>query len=205
MRITQLPVWALPLLFGAICWPDSPAKWQEKAPMNSDEVTLGTLGGIDTPFKVEAYLQAAKALQAMRKEKAAKTLLSLAEKDNEGKVSILCRLLFRPKKGTKFRDPGLGGMMCIGGTKTEDWPAAPLAIQEGVPFLIAIGFKFGGERGNSVKDVTHCIEICDWVDTTFGQITPQMQQEALANLMRSRKWQQPLLPSEKAFLRDQLK
>jgi hypothetical protein len=177
---------------------------QEEIPVE-DEGYIKLITADRIPFKVELYLRIASKLQQLGKEKACKTLLRLAVNDYQGKVSCLCRMLFRPKKKCdECLDPHLGAMSFLDDTLEGDWPVAPLEMQNGVPFFVVFGFNVGGTICNSVKDVKCCIQNRDWSDTRFDLITKEDQQKALADLLASKKWKKQLSKRARDFLSAQI-
>src|SRR5437588_8632613 len=68
-----------------------------------DTIDLKDCPAFDKPFKVAPYVVAAAKLQTLGKEKACKKMAELAQRDDEGQVAILCRMLFRKKASVSFR------------------------------------------------------------------------------------------------------
>jgi hypothetical protein len=161
------------------------------------------------PFKAAPFVRAAALLQKMGREVASNVLVNLAVKDVEQNVEIersiiLCRMLFRSKKGSAFRPPTIGLPRYFGGSDAKDWPLEPIEIVDGVPFMIATGHLIAGYREKPDTYVKYCIEEADWSDTQFAPVTAEVQQKALAKLLASPKWKRPLTVNERAFLESQI-
>src|SRR6516164_1846470 len=114
------PLFLLGLLFLASlplagCSPPpigAPRKIQSPADKEAkiDEASIDgiNLVSIGDRFRIKPYLQAAALLQNLGKEKACKRLAELAENGGDGKVEILCRMLFSKKPRSSLRPPSLG-------------------------------------------------------------------------------------------------
>lgn len=125
----------------------------------ADEPAAGEIGVADLlmlpndpyAYKVDEYLDAARSLQALGKGKACALLKELAAKELFAKngwpflrTVTLCRMLFRAKPKGTFRRAGIGAWGFVGKRDSDDWPLEPIAIVDGVPFLVADGAMLGG-------------------------------------------------------------
>jgi hypothetical protein len=108
-------------------------------------------------FNPILFLRTANYLISSGKEEAIKYLksylvLSSGEQDSgfsdfkdHERVILLLRLLFNPKSGSTFRQPMLGAPSFFSARLNENkWERLPLAIQDGIPFLIVNGYALGG-------------------------------------------------------------
>jgi hypothetical protein len=157
-------------------------------------------------FKVAPYVRAAALLQEMDKEKACEQLMKLAKKDDEdGQVTLLCRLLFSKRENKPFRAPLLGGPIFIGGTSETDWPLLPIEILDDVPFFVIEGYNVGGYPEPSHLYLKYCLENCEWSKTRFGRVDDKTIDKALKKLLASKKWRRPLTDYEREHLISQTK
>jgi hypothetical protein len=181
----------------------SSAQAQQKKEGNI--IDLKDLAAVGKPFKVAPYLRAAAVLQKMGKEQARKQLESLAEKDDAGRIAILCRMLFANKPDSTFRPPRLGDPVCLGGSGPADWPLLPIEIVDGVPFFVVRSYRLGGEPESSLHYLNYCIQNCAWSNTRFDLVSDEALTKALNKLLASPKWKRPLTEPERQFLSSQIK
>jgi hypothetical protein len=160
-------------------------------------------------YRVDPYIKAAAALQAMGKEKACKWLTELARQEQKKypahRVIVLCRMLFTAKPDGKFRRPYVGAADFLGGTDYGDWPLEPIEVVDGVPFLITQGYELGGFPEPPTSYLAHCLDRCDWGSVKYTTKTPDEKGKALKKLISSRKWKKALTDEEKDFLTRQIK
>jgi hypothetical protein len=150
-------------------------------------IDLLALPAKSVDYKVDPYLRVAESLQKMGEVKACKRLQELAARDEwpYTRTVILCRMLFKAKKGAGFRRAEVGGPFLVGGTNITDWPLEPIALVEGIPFLIAEGYILGGEAERPSDYLDYCIEKCDWSVFEFRPVLREKQREALRKLLSS--------------------
>jgi len=89
-----------------------------------------------TPYKVDDYIHAAVALQAMGREAVCQALLASA-KTNAGfdtRYYVLCRMLFTNRGTNEFQPPYSGHFAYMLGTES-DWPLHPIALIDGMESL----------------------------------------------------------------------
>jgi hypothetical protein len=154
-------------------------------------------------YNVEPYLQAAMSLQAQGKDTALQRLKAVARRDQSGHGAIvLCRMLFTPKAGSDFRRPMIGLPARLGAT---DWPLEPIAIVDGVPFMITRGYLVGGLPEPGILYVQYCETNCDWSSFRYTVKTQAEKEAALAKLISAPEWKTPLNKYEKEFLAAQIR
>jgi hypothetical protein len=124
---------------------------------------------------------------------------------NSDRVIVLCRMLFTSRAGSTFRRPGIGGAQFLGCTGYADWPLEPIEIVHNVPFLMVRGYILAGEAEPASRYLDYCLANCDWTATRYTPKTPQQLEEALHELLTSKKWKHPLKKDETAFLSSQIK
>jgi hypothetical protein len=96
----------------------------------------------------------------LRKRGKEKSLAALREYlldggDND-KVLVICRLLFVNPKGWEF--PILGAPVPeINEDASKTFPLFPVAISEGVPFLLVEGYTLNGKA----EPATECLKLCE--------------------------------------------
>lgn len=166
-------------------------------------------------FKAGPYLVAAAQLQAMGKEKAVATLREYAKvrdrndsmkvRNDSMKVIPLCRMLFVAKPKGDFRPPGLGIQFLGGGSWPSDWPLLPFELVDGIPFHITFGnFGTGAGPEHGREYLDYCVQNCDWNTEAFKPKTAEEIRKALAKLLASPKWREPLSEREKNWLKSQI-
>ncbi len=174
-------------------------------------------------FRSQHYLDLAAGLQALPQAEAENLLRtwSTNEKFEYGTI-ILCRMLFVDKDGGPMkRAPYLGlfietsktrpyeDMYGIGSTNGYDWPDFPVAMLNGIPFLIEADYEgpitgtwFGPEGPPPLAPmyVKYCLTEGRWTQQRFTAEDPAARQLALAALLQSPKWKRPLLENEIQYL-----
>lgn len=165
-------------------------------------------------YKVGPYLAAAAQLQAVGKEKAVALLAALADKEEwpeQRRTILLCRMLFVAKPGGQFRRPAIGAPVFIGEIDRKsapeidnDWPREPIELVDGVPFLVIHGYTLGGYPEPPGEYLDYCVRNCDWNTEVFTPKTAEEKQKALAKLLASPRWKQPLSEEAKKALSSQI-
>src|SRR5262249_46829341 len=121
------------------------------------------------------------------------------------RVIVLCRMLFTARPGSEFRRPRLGvssfGRFGFPG-QTEDWLLEPIALVDGVPFLIVNGYQVAGLQEPGPAYLHYCFAECDWSDYRFR---PKSQADKAQALETIRKRSGTLSGWEMDFLTDQIK
>ena len=186
----------------------------------ADEPAAGEIGVADLlmlpndpyAYKVDEYLDAARSLQALGKGKACALLKELAAKELFAKngwpflrTVTLCRMLFRAKPKGTFRRAGIGAWGFVGKRDSDDWPLEPIAIVDGVPFLVADGAMLGGLPKAPTSYVQYCVEECDWNDFKFKAKTKDEKKKALDSLLSSPQLKGQLEDGNQEFLEAQIK
>jgi len=163
-------------------------------------------GDDDAPFKIRPCLEIAVALQAMPHTAAALQLQKWAASGKyETQVVILCRMLFESKAGVVPIERWLMKPICLGDTKESDWPDAPLAYVDGIPFSIAhTFFHMGAPSLNSSDCVNYCLTSEQWTSRQFRVASVEDMQKALAKLIKSPTWKSPLDKEDIEFLTAQI-
>ena len=164
-------------------------------------------------YKVDEYLEAARSLQALGKERACALLKELAAKEQLPKdygwpflrTVTLCRMLFRAKPKGSFRRARIGAWVFVGKWDSDDWPLEPIAIVDGVPFLVTGGAMLGGQPEPPTSYVQYCIEECDWNDFRYKAKTKDEKRKALDSLLSSPQLKDKLEDGDKEFLEAQIK
>jgi len=104
-------------------------------------------------------------LRHLGKDKVMSVLTNLVEQadqngfDDEGKVFMLCRLLFVNTSGWKI--PGLGAPQppVNFDVATNEFPFFPLALSDGVPFFLLNGYQGGGRPEPPDECVAACRDL----------------------------------------------
>lgn len=165
-------------------------------------------------YRVDPYIRAAVALQSLDRAAAISRLRGMAQhRHSPLSVIILCRMLFRRRRGSDyaFRSPAIGVPAFIRGTE-DDWPLWPIELVEGVPFMIVWGYTIGGLPESDESYLHYCEVNCDWTDVKYSLKTIQQKRDALGKLISSDKWkhavaaERPERPTNsKEFLARQIK
>jgi hypothetical protein len=209
------------LTLGKLACGTVPATAAAPPSVREEEITLAGLPGtgFDGPYRVDPYLRVAAQLQSLGPERGSRRLLQLAhdtgnaQKDRfnrEDSIYVLCRMLFTAKLGKVFRHPWIGRPGFVGkdsgiSTRIEDWPLQPIELVDGIPFLIVMGYVFGGVPEWPWEYVTDCIRHCRWRSVRFGPRSVAEKQRALRRFLADRRWKGGLNESERRFLADQLR
>ena len=160
--------------------------------------------GIDS-YKIRPYLKVAKYLQGLGEEEALRKLRAWSASDENGdKVIILCRMLFKSKAGRNFRRPSIGAAFFSGGTNYQDWPLEPIAIHEGVPFLIVSGYALAGYAEPAERYLEYCVQNCEWSDRKYRLQSHKELEGKLESFIKSSMWKRALTEREIGFLRSQI-
>ena len=200
------------MVLAAALLPSLPAA--EPAPDDGKKSPLLSLPG-SRAFKSDPYLHAAANLQMLGEEKAIAVLTALAtqETPKEGRRTILlCRMLFdRAKPVRESRPPRLGLPSFVGKIEAKDWraewrdwPRMPIDLVDGVPFLVVDGYLISGQEERSDQYLDYCIRNCEWTDEVFEPKTAEEKRKALAKLVASPRWKQPLSDEAKKVLASQI-
>ena len=177
------------------------SNWDRKGPIPASVYTWN-LGG---------FIPAAMSLQAMGPEAGSQALLRAASQitetnsfDDNVKVVVLCRMLFKFKAGEAYQYPSLGERVFFGDTAIEDWPLEPIELVDGYPFWIVQGFRFEGWMSPATVYVTYCRTNCEWNTFKYRPLSVQEKRAALAKLLDSEKWKHPLSEKERWVLSSQI-
>jgi|SRR5580658_5979929 hypothetical protein len=143
-------------------------------------------------YKVDEYIRSAVALQSLDREAAIKRLHALAQDiESQGSVIILCRMLFTRRPGSGFRPPFIVKPMFLGETTDADWPLWPIALIDGIPFLVVVDNPdaiIGGLPESDEMYLRYCEADCDWSNTRYTPKTEQQKRGAMERLLASGKW-----------------
>lgn len=158
-------------------------------------------------FKADPYIEAAGKLRAAGKDRAVEILRAAAKDPKQGEytVIVLCRMLFAAKPKNQFRAPSLGQPSFAGCADAKDWPLEPIEIIDGVPFVVVWGYSLAGLPESERQYLAYCLEECDWGTAEFKPKTAEEKKKALAKLLASPKWKEPLPDFYKDFLSAQVK
>jgi len=179
-------------------------------------------------FRGLYYLELAEALQAMPRAESESQLKAWAESGNyEREVVILCVMLFINQDGgplkRAFRLNFFGFSHAavsitngygLGATKAEDWPDWPLAMVDGVPFLLAANFAapYSGPWVHQTEPppplalnyLKYCVAEGHWTTHTYSTVNMAVRQQALDKLLKSPVWKRNLREGEIKYLNYQI-
>ena len=159
-----------------------------------------------TPYRVDAYIEAAGRLQAMGEKAACERLLIMGAQDDADydKIAVLCKMLFAKRPGSEFIRPSMGGAVFIGGTHYSDWPLEPIEIIDGVPFIIVRGYSVFGASELPFMYVRYCMTNCNWSSIRFEPKSEEQKKKAMLKLIASPKWQLPLEQEDRDYFNLQI-
>ena len=154
-------------------------------------------------YQVDSFIREAVDLQALGQTAALEKLQAMARGETADQVFILCRMLFTNRPGSDFRGPGLGQADFPDATFKSDWPLEPIALVDGVPFLLVQGYTVNGVSESGAEYLDYCEAHCVWSDYKYTVKTKHEEQTALSTLLASPKWGGP--PHfGRGFLADQI-
>jgi hypothetical protein len=157
-------------------------------------------------YRVDPYIAAAAKLREVGKDRAAAILLELAGgRECANAAIVLSRMLFVARPKSEFRRPLLGLPCCVGGTSAGDWPLEPMAVVDGVPFLVVRGYNLFGSAEAPLRYVRYCIRECDWGNADLKPKSAVEKRKALEKLLASPVWKKPLSNADREFLANQIK
>ena len=188
---------------------------QDQTPTRKKPVSLPILE--QRQFGPHDLARSANALIALGEEKAVKELESRITDWGRGKgyctnerIGWLCRLLFDPRPVTKSADPGptpggrprttkvgsrpirrpLFGALTLPykSMPLSRWPKYPLAIQDGVAFVLSEGYMLGGMPEHPGQYIAHCRKHGTFRRTPFTIPDRPTASRALEKLLRSPRW-----------------
>jgi hypothetical protein len=123
-----------------------------------DHVILGAMPPVlgDT-YRCTDVVSVVNKLRKQGKEKSLATLRGyLANGGDNARVLLICRLLFVNPDG--WDRPILGETMpFIGKDDAKAFPLFPIALSDGVPFLLVRGYQLNGRPESAIK----CLNLCD--------------------------------------------
>jgi hypothetical protein len=156
-------------------------------------------------YKVAPYLDTAARLQEMGRESACEALTRASQSQlDDFQVIVLCRMLFTPRDGAEFRRPSIGNPSLLGKSSSNAWPLEPIALIDGVPFLITQGYLLNGFPEPSSKYLRYCMSSCEWNPHSFHVPPAATLREALDKLLASPAWKRPLTKQERSFFEAQI-
>jgi hypothetical protein len=187
-------------------------------------------------FRPEAYLEAAAALQALPQARAIEVLREWAGSDYyqpdatlpvdlerqrkyaqtelyERQVIALCRMLFEAPPGKNFRAPFMAQSKSFGNLTAADWPLAPIALVDGVPFWIlnrpltvsptvTVVAPRPDERAAAYLD--YCLKEMQWTSRRYAPIASAALHASLEKLLHNPIWSGSLSPTDENLLAEQL-
>lgn len=161
--------------------------------------------GQNEEYKAEPYMLAAVKLQSMGRQKAEQEMMQYANKGwNSDGIFILCRMLYTNRPSCKFEAPGLGVPELMGGTEPKDWPLQPIEIENGIPFLITMGYSIYGQPPYPPAYLKYCMTNCNWNTFRYEKKGKDELRLALNEMLNSTKWKRPLTQDEKSWLSAQI-
>jgi hypothetical protein len=162
-------------------------------------------------FKTDPYIQVAADLQALGRDAGCAALLRAATNTSASgsyalsPIFVLHRMLFTNTTSGDFRAPLIGGFTFVGDSTDSDWPLRPIALVDGIPFVVARRFFLSGTPEPPEAYLRYCLSECTWSSTKFSPRNKHQKNTALAKLIASKNWQTPLDQWERDYLKAQLR
>ncbi len=157
------------------------------------------------PFRSESFLEVAAVLQALPEAQRVAKLQAWANDEALGfrdQVIELCRMLFEPKPGQNFRDPGSGVPVFVGlgdgGVIAlvklgAQWPREPIALVNDIPFKVVRGYSIAGAAPESAPSyLKYCLDETLWTAHRYAPSSAESLQKALDRLVRETAWPEPI-------------
>jgi hypothetical protein len=145
----------------------------------------------------DVMAKSANALIALGRDKATAFLRGSAKRDptaanysriNE-RIGWLCRLVFEPAPEKQLRAPFFGGLELPYHTMPlKEWPQFPLAVSDGVIFVLAEGYTLAGEPEDPWHYIEYCKENGHFREQQFNVPKRADAQHALKSLLASERW-----------------
>lgn len=155
-------------------------------------------------YKIDAFLDIAEYLQSLSKEQAMGWLNKLGqEKKKKLSLFIICRMLFKAKTASEFREPYLGRAILIGSLDKKECPLSPIVIKEGIPLLITKGYFLAGQAEDPIQYLKYCINSCDWTDFRFKSVKKEEKERIVHTFINSFNRERSLTLKEINFLFNQ--
>lgn len=137
----------------------------------------------DHGFNSAAYLRLAIEIQSLGEQRAVASMRELAKRKDNSKLIPLCRMLFVARQGRVFRAPWIGQPAACPRSDGAGWPLEPIAIVDGVPFLITIGYELGGFPEPGGAYLEYCVAECTWNPERFVLHSRQGIHDAYKHLL----------------------
>lgn len=108
-------------------------------------------------------------------------------------VNTLCRLLFRAKKGNRFRAPPYSPSTPIG----KNWPLMPFALYQGIPILIDSSAILLGQVPGPASYLDYCINSCEWSSMRYQPRSDDEIRKSIDAFIKTTDWGKAL-PTDEA-------
>jgi hypothetical protein len=128
-------------------------------------------------------------LKSEAKKKIGGGIISVDTQIRDERIAILCTLLYRTESPKPLRPPMFGGPdMPYWSMKHVDWPCFPLAISDGVPFLLVSGYDLGGVPESGSAYLKYCKKNGTFRTKAYKIPPRQKAEKALEKLFSSTRW-----------------
>lgn len=133
-------------------------------------------------YKCSDMAKALNQLRAIGKPRCLKALNDyLSEGGDEDKVLVVCRLMFHNPKG--WLQPALGEPLpLINHNAVDKFELFPIAVQNGVPFLLVQGYSLGGMPESAKR----CLKLCEGFPFADKEYSTSRDGEAAKTLINSK-------------------
>jgi hypothetical protein len=175
------------------------------------------------PYRIQSFVKAAAALQALPEvERTAQLRAWAGEREDDkwsgpvdDQVIRLCRMLFERKSEGAWRPAYYGAPHFVGQSlaitlsieETRNrWPDEPFVFFEDVPFdVVSRGRSVGGAVENAANYLDYCLKRARWTTRDYSKINTDELPVVLARLLEKYPWPEPLTEHDRRYLADQIK
>ena len=99
-------------------------------------------------------------------------------------VYAMCRMLFESANGVDVRRPMLGQPVFV---DQGEWPLDPIAMEDGVPFVVVTGWNLAGAAEMPHQYALHCLLNHEWTEAEIPEKTDDEIRAAAESLIRRRR------------------
>ena len=139
-------------------------------------------------YRADHLIRAVNHLRRLGREEAIRALKKYAKQTNHQeneKIFLICRCLFKNPRGWKEPILGQPSPLIVSG-HTRKFPRFPLAIKNGVPFLLVEGYELQG----SPELVDGCIQLCEHLPLISEDMPKINLKEAAKQLVASKEFKE---------------
>jgi len=176
----------------------------EKVPRNRKprKIPLQTATGLWSEFTPVTYLVSINKLIALGEEEGIRVLIEIAKappsrrpygRRNAINLVLVCRMLFEPEDVEYLRRPKIGRLFFPSmGVEGKDWPHFPIAVEDGVPFLLCSNYTYISGLESGFEYLEYCLKNGKYRKDPTEIPGKEKIGEALLSLLTSERWKKIL-------------